>query len=142
MIAYFSLYIRLLALFLLTSGILVQVSAQAAQPDHVPAHAKRAGPASPAPAKSAPRHILLKLDAKTKMKAFSGHAGKQGLRHNSRVYGSDWHIFSLPAQASPHAAAALARSLPGVVAASTDPIVSLDVLPPRDPIYIEDDDPS
>ena len=121
MIARIYLHSRLFALFALTAVVLVQAPLQAAQPAHVPAHAKHAGPVRPAPAITAPQHILLKLDKKTTLKAFSGPAGQQGLQHRGQVYGSDWHIFSLPAHASPRAAAAHARSLPGVIAASAPP---------------------
>ncbi|MEE9463979.1 MAG: S8 family serine peptidase, partial [Candidatus Neomarinimicrobiota bacterium] len=50
---------------------------------------------------------------------------------------------SIPAGANPRQAAATARTLPGVLQASPDPIVRInDQIPPRDPIYKDDDDPS
>ena len=113
----------------------------AAQPAHsVPP--KVSPPGLNNPARIAPLHILVKLDAATDMPAFMRHAKKQGLHKQGRVYGSNWYTFSIPAQASPRAAAAKARHLPGVVMSTADPLVRLDQIPPRDPLYRDDDDPS
>lgn len=90
----------------------------------------------------APQHILVKLDATADMPAFLLHAKKQGLRKQGRVYGSNWYTFSIPAQASPKAVAARARHLPGVIMATIDPVVRIDQIPPRDPLYKDDDDPT
>ncbi|MEN8108487.1 MAG: S8 family serine peptidase [Pseudomonadota bacterium] len=131
-----------MALFVLLVPVLPSTLAEAAQPGQISLPARDATPQNTTPVHTAPHHVLLKLDDGVNLPGFSTLAIKHGFRHLRHVYGSDWYIFSIPAHASPRATAALARSLPGVVAASTDPIVSLDVLPPRDPLYIEDDDPS
>ena len=50
---------------------------------------------------------------------------------------------AIPAGADPHGAAVAVRGLPGVLRATLDPIVSInDQIPPRDPLYKNDDDPS
>ena len=89
----------------------------------------------------APGHILVKLDAAADVPAFLSHAKKQGLQKHGRLYGSNWYTLSLPAKASPRAAAARARHLPGVMMATVDPVVRIDQIPPRDPLYRDDDDP-
>ena len=48
---------------------------------------------------------------------------------------------AIPAGTNPEQAAAAARTIPGVLRATLDPIVSVEVAP-RDPIYRDDDDPS
>jgi subtilisin family serine protease len=90
----------------------------------------------------APRHILVKLDATADIPEFLSRANKQGLHKRGRVYGSNWYTLSIPPQASPRAAAARARHLPGVTLASVDPVVRIDQIPPRDPLYRDDDDPT
>jgi subtilisin family serine protease len=50
---------------------------------------------------------------------------------------------AIPAGANPAQAAAAARTLPGVLRATLDSVVTInDQIPPRDPIYKNDDDPS
>ena len=113
----------------------------ASRPAHV--NPARAHTSSQAPSvRVAPQHILVKLDETTDVHAFLPHAKKQGLRKQGRVYGSNWYTFSIPAQASPRAVAARARHLPGVLMATIDPVVRIDQIPPRDPLYRDDDDPS
>ena len=90
----------------------------------------------------APRHILVKLDATADVPAFLSHAKKQGLHKQGRVYGSNWYTFSIPAKASPRAVAARVRHFPGALMATIDPVVRIDQIPPRDPLYRDDDDPS
>ena len=101
---------------------------QLGKPDRGPRHAQR--------------HILVKLDAGADVPGFFARAGKHGLYKRGRVYGSDWYTLSLPAGASPRAAIAIAKNIPGVVMSTVDPIIRLDQVPPRDPIYQDDDDPS
>lgn len=100
---------------------------QVKQPDRLPRHASR--------------HILVKLEPGTDVPGYFAYAGKHGLTRRGRVYGSDWYTLSLPARANPRAAAAIARSIPGAVMATSDPIVSIGQIPPQDPIYQDDDDP-
>ncbi|HDN68949.1 MAG TPA: hypothetical protein ENG26_00035 [Gammaproteobacteria bacterium] len=110
-----------------------------------PVHVSPAKALSSSPAPSvliAPRHILIKLNAAADVPVFLSRANKQGLRKLGRVYGSNWYTFSIPAKASPRAAAARARNLPGVRKATIDPVVHIDQIPPRDPLYRDDDDPS
>ena len=110
-----------------------------------PAHVTPARVSAPFQAPSvriAHQHILVKLDATADVPAFLSHAKKQGLRKQGRVHGSNWYTLSIPAKASPRAVAARARHLPGVVMATIDPVVRIDQIPPRDPLYRDDDDPS
>jgi len=104
--------------------------------------AKIPSPNLAASARIAPRHILVKLDVTADIPAFLSHAKRQGLHKQGRVYGSNWYTFSIPAQASPRAVAARTRHLPGVVMATIDPVVRIDQILPRDPLYRDDDDPS
>jgi subtilisin family serine protease len=90
----------------------------------------------------APRHILVKLDVAANVPAFFQHAKKQGLYRQGRIYGSNWYTLAIPAKASPRAVAARTRQLPGVVMATVDPLVRLDQIPPRDPLYRDDADPA
>ena len=102
----------------------------------------RATPSSPAASvRFAGGHILVKLEAAADIPAFLSHAKKQGLQKRGYVYGSNWYTLSLPAKASPRAAVARARHLPGVMMATVDPVVRIDQIPPRDPLYRDDDDP-
>jgi subtilisin family serine protease len=74
---------------------------------------------------------------------FLQQAGAQGLRRLSRVYGTTWFRMAIPTGAVPAQAVARARSLPGVLKVTRDIVVSInDQIPPRDPIYQDDDDPS
>jgi subtilisin family serine protease len=98
--------------------------------------------AAAAAVRVAPRHILIKLDGQADVPRFLLHARQLGLQKRGRIYGSSWYTMSLPANASPRAVTARARSLPGVVMTSVDPLVEIDQIPPRDPLYIDDDDPS
>ena len=91
----------------------------------------------------ATRHILVQLHPRTVESQFLQNAKGQGLRRLGRVYGSNWLTLSIPAGADPRQAAGAARTLPGVLQATPDPIVHInDQIPPRDPIYQDDDDPS
>ena len=92
--------------------------------------------------REAARHILVKLDANADLPRLRAKARTHGLHQLERVYGSDWYTLSLPANANPRATCAIARNLPGVVMSTTDPIITLDVIPPGDPLYVDDDDPS
>lgn len=133
---------KLLYLCLLFATLVIPTSQSAASR---PAHAgqpQTTPPGHSVRARIAPRHILVKLEAATDVPAFMRHAKKQGLHKQGRVYGSYWYTLSLPAQANPRAAAARARHLPGVVMATVDPLVRLDQIPPRDPVYRDDDDPT
>ena len=133
---------KLLYLCLLLATLVIPTSQSAASR---PAHAgqpQTTPPGHSVRARIAPRHILVKLEAATDVPAFMRHAKKQGLHKQGRVYGSYWYTLSLPAQANPRAAAARARHLPGVVMATVDPLVRLDQIPPRDPLYRDDDDPT
>jgi len=129
---------------LLVFMVLVLPSPQllaASRSAHVgPATALSSGPA--ASARIAPRHILVKLNVAADTPAFLSRANKEGLHKLGRVYGSNWYTFSIPAKASPRAAAARARNLPGVRMATIDPVVWIDQTTPRDPLYKDDDDPS
>jgi subtilisin family serine protease len=110
---------------------------------HAQAGAAKTVPSIPAaPVRIAPRHILVKLAAAADVPAFLLHARKQGLRKQGRILGSNWYALSIPAKASPRDMAARARHLPGVMMATVDPVVHIDQLPPRDPLYKDDNDPS
>jgi subtilisin family serine protease len=91
--------------------------------------------------KSALHHILVKLDKRADVGKFLTHANRRGLQQRGRVYGSDWYTMSIPDKANPRAAAALAKTLPGVIMATIDPVISLHQIPPRDPLYRDDDTP-
>lgn len=117
-----------------------QLSAASRPAQAGPVKAPSSTPASSV--RIAPRHILVKLDAAADVPAFLSHANKQGLRKHGRVYGSNWYTLSIPAKASPRSAAARARNFPGVMMATIDPVVRIDQLPPRDPLYRDDDDPT
>lgn len=94
-------------------------------------------------ARTASRHILVQLHPRTAEKQFVQDARAQGLRRLSRVYGTTWLRMAIPAGVAPAQAAAAARTLPGVLRATLDPLVTInDQIPPRDPIYRNDDDPT
>ena len=94
-------------------------------------------------ARTASRHILVQLHPHTDEMRFLQDAHAQGLRRLSRVYGTTWLRMAVPAGANPAQAAAAARTLPGVLRATLDSVVTInDQIPPRDPIYKDDDDPS
>ena len=132
---------KLLYLLLVFTALLVPATQSvAARPAHA-GPAKTIKPGSSASARFAPRHILVKLDAATDVPAFLRHAKKQGLHRHGRVYGSNWYTLSIPVNASPRSVAARARHLPGVLMATVDPLVRLDQVPPRDPLYRDDADP-
>jgi subtilisin family serine protease len=96
-----------------------------------------------AAARTASRHILVQLHPHTDERRFLQNAGAHGLRRLSRVHGTTWLRMAVPAGASPAQAAAAARTLPGVLRATLDAVVRInDQIPPRDPIYKDDDDPS
>jgi subtilisin family serine protease len=108
-------------------------------------HAQAGKKPLPMPAqgfRDSPRHILIKLDSRADVLGFLKQASKRGFNKLGRVYGSNWYTFSLPPQAKPREAVGLARTLPGVVMSTMDPIVTVDAIPPRDPLYRDDDDPS
>jgi subtilisin family serine protease len=91
----------------------------------------------------APRHILVQLHPRTDELNFLQRAKGQGLHRLGRVHGTRWLIMSIPEGAGPRSAAASARVLPGVLRATPDPIVHInDQIPPGDPLYRDDDDPS
>ena len=133
---------KLMLRLLLTTLVLPASHFSAAsRPAHVHPVRAHAPPQAP-PARIAPQHILVKLDATADLPAFLLHAKKQGLHQQGRIYGSNWYTFSIPAKASPRAVAARAHQLPGVLMATVDPVVRIDQLPPRDPLYKDDDDPT
>ena len=134
---------RNLLYLLLVFAMLVAPATQsiAAQPAHsVPP--KVSPPGLNNPARIAPRHILVKLDKAADLPAFLLHAKKHGLHKHGRIYGSNWYTLSIPAQASPRAIAAQARNFPGVMKATIDPVVRIDQIPPRDPLYRDDNEPA
>lgn len=89
------------------------------------------------------KHILVKLHARTDEKQFLQHAKSQGMNWQGRVYGSEWVIMSIPEGTDTRQAAAAARTLPGVLRSTPDFIVRInDQIPPRDPFYKDDDDPT
>jgi subtilisin family serine protease len=91
----------------------------------------------------ASRHILVKLHPHTDEIQFLQNAKRRGFHRRARVYGTQWLIMSIPEGAGPRSAAASARMLPGVLRATPDPIVHInDQIPPGDPMYIDDDDPT
>lgn len=93
--------------------------------------------------RTASRHILVQLHPRTDELRFLQDARAQGLRRLSRVHGTTWLRMAVPAGASPALAVAAARTLPGVLRATLDVVVTInDQIPPRDPIYKSDDDPS
>ena len=93
--------------------------------------------------REASRHILVKLHSSTDEKQFMQRAKGQGMNRLGKVYGSDWMVMSLPDGADPRQAAASARRFPGVLRATPDFIVRInDQIPPRDPLYQYDDDPT
>jgi subtilisin family serine protease len=95
------------------------------------------------PGRTASRHILVQLHPRADEGRFLQEAGAHGLRRLSRVYGTRWLAMAIPGGIDPHQAAAAARALPGVLRATLDPIVSINgQIPPRDPLYKDDDDPS
>jgi subtilisin family serine protease len=74
---------------------------------------------------------------------FLQDAKNQGLHPLGRVYGSNWLLMSVPEGAAPQQAMAAARTFPGVLRTTADPIVRInDQIPPHDPIYKDDDDPT
>jgi subtilisin family serine protease len=94
-------------------------------------------------ARTASRHILVQLRPGADELPFLQHARAQGLRRLTRVHTTKWLTMAIPAGANPEHAAAAARGLPGVLRATLDPVVRInDQIPPRDPIYKDDDDPS
>jgi subtilase family serine protease/subtilisin family serine protease len=94
-------------------------------------------------ARIASRHILVQLHPHADERRFLQHASAQGLRRLSRVYGTTWFRMVIPAGAVPAHAAAAARTLPGVLRVTQDVVVTInDQIPPRDPLYKDDDDPS
>ena len=92
--------------------------------------------------RESPSHILMKLDPGVDVPGFLKQADKRGFHKLGRVYGSNWYTFTLPPKASPREAAKQAHTLPGVVLSTVDPVVTVDAIPPRDPLYRDDDDPS
>lgn len=91
----------------------------------------------------ATRHILVQLHPRTDELNFLQRAKGQGLHPLGHIYGTRWLIMSIPEGARPRSAAASARMLPGVLRATADPIVHInDQIPPSDPMYRDDDDPS
>ena len=134
---------QLLRQLLFFTALVLAVTHPLAASKSVPPGQAKAPLSTPASsARIAPRHILVKLDATADVPAFMSHAKKHGLHKHGRVYGSHWYTLSIPAQASPRAVAARARNFPGVMMATIDPVVRIDQIPPRDPLYRDDDDPT
>lgn len=94
-----------------------------------------------AAAHTASRHILVQLHPRASEQRFLQDARAHGLRWRGRVYGTRWLTMAIPAGANPEQAAAAARTVPGVLRSTLDPVVRIDASP-RDPIYRDDDDPS
>lgn len=133
---------KLLCLMLVFTALLFPVTQSMAARSAHAGLPKNIKPGSTTPARIAPRHILVKLDAAANVPAFFQHAKKQGLYRQGRIYGSNWYTLAIPAKASPRAVAARTRQLTGVVTATVDPLVRLDQIPPRDPLYRDDADPA
>ena len=94
-------------------------------------------------ARTAARHILVQLHPHADEQRFVQNASAHGLRRLSRVYGTTWFRMAVPSGTTPVQAAAAARTLPGVLRATLDALMTInDQIPPRDPIYVNDDDPS
>jgi subtilisin family serine protease/subtilase family serine protease len=91
----------------------------------------------------ATRHILVQLHPHADEGRVMQQARAQGLRRLSRVDGTTWFRLAVPAGATPEQALAAARRLPGVLRATRDVVVRVnEQIPPRDPLYKDDDDPS
>ena len=89
------------------------------------------------------RHILVQLHPHADEQRFLQQARAQGLRRLSRVNGTTWFRMAIPAGAAPDQAVTAARRLPGVLRATRDIVVRInDQIPPRDPLYQDDPDPS
>ena len=89
------------------------------------------------------RHILVQLHPHADERRFMQQARAQGLRRINRVYGTTWIKMAIPAGSTPAQAVAAARKLPGVLRATKDVVVTInEQIPPRDPFYKDDDDPS
>ena len=89
------------------------------------------------------KHILVQLHPGADKGQFLQNAKGHGLHRLGRVYGSNWMIMTIPEGAEPRQAAAAARMLPNVSRATPDFIVRInDQIPPNDPMYIDDDNPS
>jgi subtilisin family serine protease len=104
---------------------------------------KGRGVAKAESARVAKNHILVQLHPNSDEGHFLQNAIGSGLHRLGRVYGTNWMIMRIPEGAEPRQAAAAARLLPNVLRATADPIMRInDQIPPRDPIYIYDDNPS
>ena len=99
----------------------------------------------------AQNHIVVKLSTDAKEAAFLEHAKGLGLRKLKKLHGTNWYTMAIPAHMGvwPREMAATARGLPGVIHAAADPILYINVapppydnIPPNDPYYLPDDDPS
>ena len=75
--------------------------------------------------------------------AIHAAGARPGPAPDEPVYGTTWIKMAIPAGSTfPHRRWPGARSLPGVLKATKDIVVSInDQIPPRDPIYKNDDDP-
>jgi subtilisin family serine protease len=134
---------RVLRQFLFVTVLLFPVSHLFAAPGPRFVGAIKAPPhTAPSSLRVAPRHILVKLDPSVEIPTFLSHAKKHGLDKQGRIYGSNWYTLSIPSKANPRAIAARARALPGVMMATVDPVVRIDQIPPRDPLYKDDDNPT
>ncbi|HEU5193710.1 MAG TPA: CARDB domain-containing protein, partial [Methylomirabilota bacterium] len=132
---------------LTTPGVarLLHLQAISAPEPAAPAPAGTPGVAAmPPPAHGrAARHILVQLHPHADEQRFLQQAGAQGLRRLSRVYGTTWFRMAIPAGADHTLAVAAARKLPGVLRATKDFLVRInEQIPPRDPLYKDDPDPS
>ena len=145
-----------LAVLLVVAVVLPQVPAVNAAEPFVPApdpqtsspsaasRSHRPGTAGfAAAARVATRHILVRLHPQADERRFVQRASALGVRRLSRVYGTTWLRMAIPAGVSPAQAMAGVRALPGVLRVTRDIVVTInDQIPPRDPIYKNDDDPS
>jgi subtilisin family serine protease len=145
-----------LAVVLVAALVLLHLPAVEGAEPIVPHRRSADGPASPiarghgqgvprkvGAARTAARHILVQLHPGADERRFLQDAGAQGLRRLSRVHGTTWLRMKIPAGVTAAQAASAARTLPGVLRATLDSVVTInDQIPPRDPIYQNDDDPS
>ena len=99
--------------------------------------------AAPSRPRTADRHILVQLHPHASELQFLQEAAAHGLTRRGRVHGTGWLTMTLPGGADPAQAVAAMRALPFVLRATLDPIVMInDQIPPRDPLYKDDVDPS
>ncbi|HBE93094.1 MAG TPA: hypothetical protein DDW55_11430 [Gammaproteobacteria bacterium] len=93
----------------------------------------------------AQNHILIKLSTDTSEPTFLEHAKGLGLRKLKQLHGTNWYMMAIPVHmgVGPGEMTAAAKGLPGVMYAAADPILYInDTIPPNDPFYVDDDNPS